>query len=107
MSLTLPMLNCLKAIDRLTLDGVSPSYDELAGALGKASKSYPYRQVRILGKRGYLTYRSAARSIDITPKGRALLSGAQDLSGLSNAALKQLARDVQAEIRRRMARVAA
>lgn len=108
MSLTIHQLNCLKVIDRLTKDGVSPSIREIGMALNSPSQGRTQDMVLALIARGFLTkVDRAARSLEITPKGRALLIGSMDLSKLSNIQIKQLARDLQAEIRRRTPRAAA
>lgn len=45
---------CLDAIERLTKDGVPPSYDELKDELGLASKSGVHRLIHALAGRGYI-----------------------------------------------------
>lgn len=89
--------------------GYSPSLRELGLAM-KPPVYSPGHVFKIVGSaidRGHLTKApGAARGLEITEKGMALIGG-NDLSGLSNTALKQLARDVQAEIRRRTPRAVA
>ncbi len=56
------------AIERLTVNGVSPSYDELAQALGLASKSGINRMVTALVAQGAVTSTPAvARSLRVVP----------------------------------------
>ena len=59
--------------DSLEANGVSPSYDELAGALGLKSKSGVHRLVEQLEARGYVTrLRGRRRSLALaTPGARA------------------------------------
>ena len=56
------------AIERLTVNGVSPSYDELAQAMGLASKSGIARMVAALVAQGAVTSTPAApRSLRVVP----------------------------------------
>lgn len=67
--LTHPLRKCLDAIDKLTVDGVPPSYDELAGELGLSSKSGINRLVTELEGRGYVRRQpGVARSLEIIPR---------------------------------------
>ena len=60
---------CLKAIRRLTVGGVSPSYDELREALGLTSKSGVHRLVHGLAERGHIVINyGKRRSIGMAPK---------------------------------------
>ncbi len=105
MTATRYQFQCLQAIDKFTVDGVSPSFRELQYALKVKGIGVVHTWVTALIERGYLTsIPTKARSLQVTPKGSALLVGNTDLSALSNAALKQLARSVQAEIRKRTPR---
>ncbi len=113
MSLTKQSLACLMAIDELTVKGVGPSYVELQDRLSVGSRSTIHRLVGQLQTYGYIVSDEhsngtrAARGLHITARGEGVLAGNRNLTRLSNDALKQLARDVHAEIRRRTARVAA
>jgi SOS-response transcriptional repressor LexA len=71
--LTRTQRDLLLAIDELTCEagGVSPSYRELADALGLASINPITRGVRLLRDSGMIrTIPNCARAIEITPAGR-------------------------------------
>lgn len=55
------MQQAVDAIRRLTVDGVSPSYSELAAELGLTTKSGAFRIVQLLRKRGLVTVTDGAR----------------------------------------------
>lgn len=68
--LTQRQADCLAAIGRLTVDGVPPSFNELADDLGLKSKSGIHRLLSGLQARGRLTWRPhAARSIYLLEEG--------------------------------------
>lgn len=46
--------DCLRAIEDLTVDGVSPTYDQIAAQIGVTAKSVVHRLVVGLERRGYL-----------------------------------------------------
>lgn len=48
---------CLAAISALTVDGVSPTYREIADAMGLKSKSNVHRFVSDLVRQGYISRR--------------------------------------------------
>ncbi len=49
------MQQAVDAIRRLTVDGVPPTYDELAADLGFKSRSAAFRIVKLLQERGLVT----------------------------------------------------
>jgi len=53
---------CLTAIRDLTVDGVAPTFQELADHLGHASKSYVHHLVNALEEQGYVRYPLGRRS---------------------------------------------
>ena len=58
----------LRAVADLTVDGVTPSYDELRRHLGYASKSNIHRLVEQLVAKGMLTHaRTGHRSLRLVP----------------------------------------
>lgn len=60
---------CLDAIEKLTKDGVPPSYNELKDYLGLASKSGVHRLVHALAERGYINLSpDRARTIQIVTR---------------------------------------
>jgi repressor LexA len=66
MGLTPRESECLRAIKRLTIDGVPPTYAELGEALGLASKSNVHRLLHALARRGAITLiPDAKRSIRV------------------------------------------
>jgi len=58
---------CLDTIARLTVDGVPPTFMEIARAIER-NKSTVYRLVHGLRKRGFITMTNGARSISILPQ---------------------------------------
>lgn len=57
---------CLRAIDKLTIDGVSPSYDAIAAELGTASKSNVHRLICGLEDQGFVRrLPNRARTLEI------------------------------------------
>ncbi len=52
--MTPQMKACLDLIQNLTIDGVSPSYEQLREGLGLANKSSVHRLVHALSERGYI-----------------------------------------------------
>jgi repressor LexA len=52
---------CLDVIDRLTVDGVSPSYDEIKVAMGLRSKAGMFMLVERLIAQGYLVRQSGMK----------------------------------------------
>lgn len=46
--------DCLRAIEDLTVDGVSPTYDQIAARIGVTTKSVIHRLVVGLERRGHL-----------------------------------------------------
>ncbi len=52
--LTHQQARCLGAIQRLTVDGVAPSYDELVPAIGLSSRGAAHRLVTQLVERGFV-----------------------------------------------------
>src|SRR3569833_2311122 len=86
------MAECLKAIRKLTVDGVPPSYEQLRIALGLASKSGIHRLVGQLRERGLIEHeRGAGRSIalieeDLLPERLARLTSEQLRIGAAHIA---------------------
>lgn len=90
--------NCLDALKRLTVDGVSPSYVELAAALGVKSKSGVFRRVAELERLGLVSVdRWRSRGIIVIADNPAYTAAALDaltdnaLSNLVDAATAALA----------------
>lgn len=71
--LTPQMRACLDAIQRLTRDGMPPSYDELAQALGKTSNGALASLLTRLRERGYVDWMPGhARSLTLVHDGHDL-----------------------------------
>lgn len=83
------MRECLDAIRRLTVDGVPPSYEELAAELGIASKSNVTRLIHQLRRDGFVTFNAhRARSVEI-------VGDADHLDTLSTDALIAIERRIR------------
>jgi len=80
--------DCLAVIARLTAGGVGPSYDEIAAALGLASKSGVARLIAALERDGLVARGAGARSIRLIADHPAYTPAA--LTALSPAALGRL-----------------
>jgi SOS-response transcriptional repressor LexA len=86
--LTAPQNACLKAIERLTVDGVSPTFAELRDELGLASKSGVHRLMNGLKERGAVTFLPRSpRSVRVLPTA----IGPNELQHLSSAELRTTA----------------
>jgi repressor LexA len=73
--LTKRQADCLQAITDLTVDGVSPSFTEIAARLDVTSKSVVHRLVTGLEKRGHLRrYHHAQRALEVIEPLRPLKS---------------------------------
>lgn len=75
MSLTPRQRDALAALERLTTDGVAPSYEELGDAIGLPNKSGVHRLVTGLEARGYLRRMPhLRRTLELTDKAKTLLA---------------------------------
>jgi SOS-response transcriptional repressor LexA len=76
--------DCIDAIERLTVDGVSPTYQALAGELGLGSKSGVFRLLNELEERGWVKrLRDRHRTIEVVkPANEDLPTTIARLSGL-------------------------
>ena len=62
--------DCLDVIQRLTLDGVSPTFQQIGDAMGIVSKSSVHRLVHSLAQRGAIRFLpNVWRSIEVVRKG--------------------------------------
>jgi SOS-response transcriptional repressor LexA len=97
--LTPRMALCLKAIRELTVDGVPPSYDQLAFEMGLTAKSGVHRVVHKLVERGFIAFDSgryrSMRIVDDGPK-------REDLDRLSTRTLLKVKFEVEGLICERL-----
>lgn len=95
----------LDAIERLTVDGVVPTYTALARAVGLASKSGIHRMVSSLIEQGHLTRREGKwNCIELVRKADPVHF---DLTALNDNDLRDLFDRVEQEASRRAERAAA
>lgn len=82
--LTQKQADCLDAIKRLTVDGVSPSFEELRVDLGYASRHRIWDMLNALEERGHIRrLRNRARAIEVIEgdePGAAVMQALHDLS---------------------------
>jgi SOS-response transcriptional repressor LexA len=78
----------LDAIKALTVDGVAPTYDELAAHLGMRSRGHVSQQLVILRDKGRITFEHKARSIRIIDDGQPT-----ELEGASTVRLRAVIED--------------
>jgi SOS-response transcriptional repressor LexA len=96
--LTQPQRACLTAIQFLTEDGVPPTYDQLASALGLASRSGVHRLLHQLKDRGLVTFEPRrAQSIRVLPT----KIGPDELQALTSAELRTTAAHIAALLAQR------
>lgn len=67
-------------------NGFSPSYDEIADAVGIASRSGAHRTVKILIKTGYLRQNGNARGLEVISKGEDRIAKIRNLMEKYDAA---------------------
>lgn len=85
--------DCLDAIERLTVDGVAPSYMDLRSALGLVSNSGIHRLIKALELRGHIRrIPHRARSIEV------VRTNASDLSAKLTSELLQMRARIDAEL---------
>jgi hypothetical protein len=98
MGLTQSLADTLSAIVRLSADGVSPSYQELADELGCVSRGHIAERLRQLKQRGHVEWLpGAARSVRVVEQtAEDLLPAIRRLSDVERRRLIALAAGVQA-----------
>ncbi|MGZ3272448.1 MAG: LexA family protein [Caulobacteraceae bacterium] len=87
----------LDAIRELTVDGLAPTYDELAAHLGITSRGHVSRHLVILRDKGRITFERRARSIRIIEDGQPAeleTASAERLRGVIEEAAEALSAQV-------------